>query len=740
MHESSSRAQMVFAIAIIASAIAFIVIPAWQLLSFGPFSWHIAQPEFQQGGAEALGLMGLLALVQQLARRSWRMILTAVISELYLRRHGVDIAIAVDLVYFELCIGLGAWAMRLTGNVQPNDIPAYLCSFIIGLCVWSVCAWMLSAFGFGSVRDLRLLTLVLFIPALSTRCRPWLFFVHERVAEMPKRQRACAAILLGWFLIQAARSAVAIDFDGLWYGLRGEYVLVGSGSPFISSGLVSPVYYYPKLYELFLIPVSGLGSSSAITGLTILVSSMLAAAGYEILRRLGTKDAALRLLGVSVCMTLPAIANQMLQSKGDMLAALLLACAWLKAAEFIARRERAPLIWLFALLLLSTQARLSAVPFAVALAAATLLASMIYRKEHKTDAPHALRLAGVALMLAIVVTALLTARTILLAGLPTVGPDQLVKLWLWLGFEFKFPAGTLQWNLAKDWTDTFPLLIDYLFRPQRLGHIVITWVGNVWIWVAVIALLAVGFARRRPQIPVHFAYPGMALILTGIALMFCLAFNNNRGGDGNYFMPGLLAATLLGVAAVLNVTQTLPKARQLLLVGLCFFSLSQAAYSFMSAAWTTGTRTFDLAFNRGVRSLHHKKRAVLDNDGLVHIADYLRSRGTTAHIVGYVDYEPGYCLPGIYEGLEDISFSHRELVDDRTKFLTYVAKTNVEFLIVPHEDHVAKSIASMYVSPMISKLAREMSENPSTRIVHDVNYDMYELPNSVRMLAIQKAE
>jgi len=90
--------------------------------------------------------------------------------------------------------------------------------------------------------------------------------------------------------------------------------------------------------------------------------------------------------------------------------------------------------------------------------------------------------------------------------------------------------------------------------------------------------------------------------------------------------------------------------------------------------------------------------------------------------------------------LEDISFSHRELVDDRMKFLTYVAKTNVEFLIVPHEDHVAKSIASMYVSPMISKLAREMSENPSTRIVHDVNYDMYELPNSVRMLAIQKAE
>ena len=169
MHESSPRAQMVFAIAIIASAIAFIVIPAWQLLSFGPFSWHITQPEFQQGGAEALGLMGLLALVQQLARRSWRMILTAVISELYLRRHGVDIAIAVDLVYFELCIGLGAWAMRLTGNVQPNDIPAYLCSFIIGLCVWSVCAWMLSAFGFGSVRDLRLLTLVLFIPALSTR-------------------------------------------------------------------------------------------------------------------------------------------------------------------------------------------------------------------------------------------------------------------------------------------------------------------------------------------------------------------------------------------------------------------------------------------------------------------------------------------------------------------------------------------------------------------------------------------
>ncbi len=714
------------AIAILATGIACIVIPGWQLLDPGPFNWHIAQPEFWQGGIEALVLICLLASAQLVRTRTLRLALTVIVAELYLRRHAVDAAAIVDIVYFELCVTLGAFAMCLCGNTKPRSIPEYLGSFVLGLCVWSLCAWTLSALGFGSLHDLRWLTLLLLIPAFAARARPWTVFVSERVGAMPKLGRICAGALLGWFLVQFARSAVAIDFDGLWYGLRGQYVLVGSGSAFVSSGLVSAVFYFPKLYELFLIPLSGLGSSTAITGITLLIASMLMAAGYEILKRLGIKECAMRFVGVAVCITVPAIANQTLQSKGDILAVFLLTFAWIKASEFIATRNRAALIWFFGLLLLATQARLSAIPFVGAMTVAVFIACFFQRTDAKPPARQELRLAWISLGLILVVTTFVTARTLLLAGMPTIGPDPLFKLWQLLGFHLKFPAGTLQWSYPKDWSDIFPLLTDFLFRPQRLSHIQISWVGNVWVWLAAVAVFAMLLAGRRPALPSSVLRPGLGLVLAAIVLMLCWGYQI-RGGDGNYFIAGLVPAVLLSFAAAWGMVSALPRARFIFVACIGAFCLFQAAYGFMSAAWTTGTRPFDFTLNRGIHEFHMRERNVATYYGIAHIADYLRAQRGAVHVVGYVDYDPGFCLPATFEGLADISFSRRNLVEDRTLFLKYLVDTKVRYLVMPHEGHKAESIATKYISPMIASLSGELAANPAVHSIADSGYVMYDV-------------
>jgi hypothetical protein len=59
----------------------------WQLLYNGPFLWHATLPQFWQGGLEALALIIALAALQSWQRRNWRVAISLVIGELYLRRH-----------------------------------------------------------------------------------------------------------------------------------------------------------------------------------------------------------------------------------------------------------------------------------------------------------------------------------------------------------------------------------------------------------------------------------------------------------------------------------------------------------------------------------------------------------------------------------------------------------------------------------------------------------------------------
>ncbi len=693
-----------------------------ELIGDGPFGWHLGRPQTWQGGLEVLALCALLAAVAGwVTAPRWRGWLLLVLGELYLRRHYVDLPILIDVLYFEILIGLGAWAARICGLAPANDVRAYLRLAIAGIVLWSLGAWTLSAFGFGSLKILRLYTLLLAAPAIAGRQTMLSVFLARRFAALGGPHRACVAALAAWFLCLAARTNIVSGFDPWWYGLRGDYVLVAAGSVFKSLNLVAPVNYYPKLYELLLIPVSGLHEISVIEGISVCVLALFALTCMELLKAfdLGFRT---RVLLTALCVTVPAIANAALSPKPDLFMTWVLLLGCIEAVRCAREGSASAAFWLLTTFALAFASKLSAPPFIVALLIGTAWAWIGNRRPRRSDARSERRFAGVVAVCAAVVAAFVTARTWLLAGVPLVGPQQLVDLFAMLGMPLKPPVGVLLSGPSIDASDVPGLLIDQLFRPQRLAHMVISWIGNVWLYLFALALAARLVAGKpaaeRPRVPIIWSI----VLLAGLILL--LTFRTiERGGDGNYFaLPLALAILVGGYAALKRLPPGMPT--RILLAMLPLFVVSQAAYSFLSAGWSSGTRVFDFDFTRSVRDLPEQNGKIFQAAGIAAIAEYLRAVPGIPRGVGYVADSPAFRLAATFETLNFYDYWRHDALESAAVFLAYLRDHGIDYLIVPKSGtHVVKHP----IAPAVADAVEQLRTMPDVRVIDDRSYELYDL-------------
>jgi hypothetical protein len=719
--------SIVFLMLLVTSAAVFIVVPIRELASFPATEWIVAQPQSWQGGLEGIALALLLVASQRLNNGRWRFIAVAVLSELYLRRHGADTAIFIDVVFVEILIALGGSIQYWIAARRTDGTEKYLRNFLLGLLVWSACAWLLSALDHGSLKELRALSLILAIVGFSTRPQLFSVFVYRRIAVTPFVERCAYAALFAWFLMLCAKTDTTVGFDPLWYGLRGDLVLLDHGSVYHSLGLVSAVHYFPKLYEMLLLPVSGIGSSSVISGVSVMMFVLIAATAHALARRLGIERWEVRIAAIAACVTLPAIANTALDPKPDTLAALLLLIGWLNASEFVETRKLSAAFWSVSGLILATQAKLTALPFStmIALAAAWLVLRERQRQAAHDSVPER-RIAITVFVLSIIVTAFVTARTIVLAGMPTIGPDAFFHLWTRIGFELRPPAGTLGWTSIPNWEDIPQLAIDLLFRPQLLEHILVAWTGNIWLWCGIV-FLAASLLWRFEKIPSNATLTiGKSLMLSGLLVMFGIGYGV-RGSDGNYFIAPLVPAILIGAnsfsrsLALRSMTRTIGIA--------CFFAFVafQATYSFLSASWAPGTHGFDLNYHRGIHDFRKYNRSLMLHSGLGTIEPYLRHLHRAARVLDCVDESISMRLPARVESVETVAYSRREYVASQAAFLDFIVRDKIEFLIVPNGDDAGRCSRFPSVMPAI----RSLIDNPSVTSIPDVNYTMYDLSRYV---------
>ena len=714
------RASGLAVLAVIAAA-ACIIVPAWQLIVPGPFDWHIKQPFTWQGGLEAMVLIGLVATGCTVARRWALLALVALPIAFYLRRHSVDVSLLIDLVYLEIIIGLGALMRRVFRLSPPQDAHSYLQAFVLGFLAWSVLAWGASALDVGSIKALRWLTLLLVIPAVGARHTPFALYLWRGLGVQTAMDRFWCGALAAWVAVLYARSNVVFGYDSLWYGLRGEYVLDPGNSLYQPLGLVAPVHYYPKLYEIFLLPVSALGDTSVIVGMTIWMLVLVVLACHMLATRIGLPARA-RMPVLALIATLPALANSALEPKPDVISVLFVLLAADAAIAWTHSRAIANAAWMLTAGMLACLAKLTAVPFVGVLVLAAALTTWRDHSDGDRCAPdeHATRLAVAAFVAALAVAAFVTARTWLLSGVPTILP---MRVWQALGMTLAAPAGTLDWAHAADWADTPALIIDWLFRPQRLAHVVIAWVGNVWLWFGLLAFAAAVQLRRPAPDALYTRLPLAALMATGAAL--AVGINNGvRGSDGNYFLAALLPAILVSATAAFRRLALAPRAFAVALACLPAFVLFQASYSFVSAGWWPGTRTFDMDLTRTWHDTRRLRWDKLEYAGLGRIGAYLREVPGKPRAVGYAAEPASFWLPARFEYLLSISYWRPEYVDDPRRFLRFMRDQHIDCLILPKASAPAQVAL---VTPAVKAAAQSLSADPDVRRVEDRDYLLLDL-------------
>jgi hypothetical protein len=491
---------------------------------------------------------------------------------------------------------------------------------------------------------------------------------------------------------------------------------------FKSLELVAPVNYYPKLWELVLIPVSGLHDTSVIEGLSIAMLALIALACVVILKPI-VPGSRTRFLFVALIVTLPAIANSALSPKPDIFLAWVLLLACIEAAAFAREGRTSALAWTITGLTLAFASKLSAPPYIVAIFAALVGFWWRNGRPRAIDAAPERRFAIAIAAAAIVVAGFVTARTWLLAGVPLIGPEPLLRLFAEFGLTLKPPVGRLLGGPQIDWHDLPALLVDQLFRPQRLYHMVISWIGNVWLYLFALALAAKLLVRKRAdEVHARVASVFIVVLLAGLALLLFYR-NPERGGDGNYFiLPITIAIVIGGHAARKSLPDGMPS--RLLLATLPLFVVFQAAYSFVSAGWATGTRTFDLDLSQSVRDLRRDNSRLFKADGIAYIADYLRAVPGTARAVGYVEDRSAFRLPATFETLNFYEYWRQEPLESADAFLAYLADHGIDYLVMPREGH---DPFERELAPAVLAAERELRAMPDVKLVEDRDYVLYDL-------------
>ncbi len=300
-------------------ALLFQYLPFKNLMVDGIYRWHVSQPEFVQGGIELVVLLAGFMLAVALGSGAVGLGAVLVLSALYLRLHQVLEPALTALFYFEIIFSFGWWMRRM---LHDYDVTArlrdrYLGAFLTGFTGWSLLAVVLSAFGYGGFVHLRIMTVVVGVLSVTRGVNePLVLALSRFFLNSAKKERTAAVTLAVIVLAVMAKANTAFDYDSLMYGLRPENVLIGERSFFDNLGLLDTVYYYPKLLELFLVPLSNLGAYSFIYAGNVLLLVLLAMAIYVFLRSLNAPRFESLLITLVTC-CLPVVANMAATAKTD---------------------------------------------------------------------------------------------------------------------------------------------------------------------------------------------------------------------------------------------------------------------------------------------------------------------------------------------------------------------------------------------------------------------------------------
>ena len=666
-------------LAIYGTAAFFLLTPLWSFLFQGPFRWHVLQPEAWQGAIELVVLFCLVYFSIATKNSETKYIAFFLPLEIYARRHGVDFSIIVLYIYIQGIFSLGWLTMSISSAEPHKHTDKIYISLFFGLCIWLLTTWVVSGIGFGTAESIRLVAFcvlgssILFgkAPQLIKIISPWL-----SVKRTTERISVALVTVLFFVLFAKISSAQVINYDSMWYGLQLEKSMLSAGSIYTDQGLVAMVHYYPKLYESLLIPFAGLGSISLLMGLAVFFWLALILTCYSILREFYINNT-LSLLMVTLIATIPALGSIAMTTKGDVFATWL----GLLAILFLLRFHRTKIYLFFwasiSALALSPLARLSVIPYVALIAPLLVYYGFKFRGNKKITSEW---LTYVLPLSALFVFFLVNGRSIALSGVPFVAPDQLVKIATYLGMELNYPVG----GTPSAGRSTIPFVLgcwSYLFAPANMAILLITWIGNAWLFFPIFAIATsnkwlkymIGFRKL-------FLIIGMLLPL----VLFTTKVPPGRGLDGNYFIFPIVSIFIFSGFMLDSVFRCCESLVSRLILTFAIFS---TAVIFVTSDWGPGTRPFDLNFKRTPFELDSKSKAIFRDKDKAGVLNYFKTVSVSSRVIGVNvqgdgDFSLGWWLPVRYEPIEIISWSRPELLSTMDSFEVFLKNTNIDYLVL----------------------------------------------------------
>lgn len=707
-----------------------LLIPLWSIFYKGAFSWHIQQPAAWQGALEALAVWVGLSSALLFLRGKPRWFLLLAVAWLYARRHGVDGAIAVNYLYLQGLVALGWPATRWVFKERPSDLESLVAAAFLGCMVWALIVWMGALAGIGSLRQIHWAALIMLGGAMVLVRPPQLAsLVGKRLGAGGSLERVATALVMTLCLVMFAKASVSTDFDSIWYGLAADRVLVASGSLFSSEGLVGPVHYYPKLFESLQLALSGLGSITAIVGVSIMGWGLVLLTVNESLRAMHV-DRPLRVLSVALIASMPALAGIGITAKGDTFGAWVIALSLLSLIRYRSDGDAA-WFWLgVAAAMVAPLMRLTNIPYAaIALLMLGASAAVQWKGKGAGYGLSMLKSSAVwVVVAAVIVFALTTYRTFKLAGVFLIGPDFLVDLQIRMGLSVAFPAGRLQGG-ELGYLPWARALTAYVLDPRKYTGAYLQWIGNVWLFMLAAALTA----GTRGVKPLRDAWPFAFMGLMLFPMLLCNKYFPSVGADGNYFISPVIALIVFGAVALSHSRLgEFPKLRAALGAALMAFASATTLIFFVVASWGPGTRPLDANFSRPLRDRAERNTKVYADYHMTGIAQFFHNMPPRTRVVGDIE-GVGFWLPIRYEPMMIIGITRRSEVESIPETIDFLSRDKVGFLVLKHgamEEADADSQEGYSKAMLDNAAARMRQRGELSKVFGDEYYEVWRVASS----------
>jgi len=661
---------------------------AYQNLFVKVYSWHASQPETIQGGLELLVLFGIsFAIIMVSKKQLFSSVIICFLTILYLKENQVLYPAIIVWLYVEIICFFGRTIIKFLNLQKKTGIRGILDSLILGSISWGLLATLLSLIGRGGFTDLRILTIVVFVISLFSKEYNFLFInLSKSFMAANKFMKSGCIFIISIVVMQLSKSNRALDYDSLWYGLRPQLALVGENSFFDNLGMTNFVHYYPKFYELLMVPISNLGEYSFIYSFTTFMYLFLIITIWCILKTLGISNNK-SIFYTSLITTIPAITNMASTAKPDIFTTLFIVLSALYLIEWITHKKVDYLIFGISAALVSLGGKLTSYLYIPLLFLGFIIAAIIFRKFEKKMFAFENKNNIFVLIVSFLLFLLITYRTIKLTGYPIY--PVLPSLWNLLGFKLKYPFYQ-DVSLMSESLTAYELLQRWyhiIIAPQEYFQFVMVWPSTLFILLVIIVLLfSIVFIVKNQF---NFIKPSLFLFLAISPLLMSVVYYIStipKGGDGNYFMAPIILICIAGVHFVEKL-----KYKKILIISLSLYIPIHLMIMLVShPSWSWGTSTFKL--NNLVESdfeseTNRKNRLVFF--GLGEIEAYIKNTGTVNNCVGFGNEQTLNELSCRFEDVPHIGsrLGNPNIIANENEFLKYLKWADTRYLILPKGEH-----------------------------------------------------